>query len=65
MPKLHKKKMDGFYQFRPILSKCGSLPEVASKWIDVQLQSITIRSRLRDSFELLDELQKNKTETKY
>ena len=56
-PKLHKNKnKNGSFKFRPILSKCGSLPEVASKWIDVQLQSIDIASRVKDVFELLDDL---------
>ena len=59
-PKLHKKKINGQYQFRLILSKYGSLLEIASKWIDVQLQSIEIKTRLKDVFKILHELEKVK-----
>ena len=61
-PKLHKNKKNNQIQFRPVLSKCGSLAEVASKWIDVQLQEIPIRSKLKDTFELLENLQTIKLE---
>ena len=66
-PKLHKKKINGQYQFRLILSKYGSPLEIASKWIDVRLQSIEIKTRLKDVFKLLHELEKVKLQpnTKY
>ena len=52
--KLFKEKdVNGFYRMRPILSKCGSQPEIASRWIDVKLQKLTIQTRLKDSFEFL------------
>ena len=62
-PKLFKEKdVNGFYRMRPILSKCGSQPEIASRWIDVKLQKLTIQTRLKDSFEFLYLIEKTKLE---
>ena len=37
-----------------MVSKCGSPPEITSRWIDSKLNKILIPTRLKDSFELLD-----------
>ena len=58
LPKIHKPKKNGYYRTRPVVSKCGTFLELASKWIDYQLQRLThlFPSHLKDSFHLLQDL---------
>ena len=60
LPKIHKPKKNGYFRTRPVVSKCGTFVEIASKWVDYHLQQLTplFQSYLKDSFHLLHDLQK-------
>ena len=58
-PKIHKEKLNGYYRTRPVVAKCGTFVEIASRFVDYHLQKIIplFRSYLKDSFTLLHDLQ--------
>ena len=60
LPKIHKEKKNGYYRTRPVVSKCGTFVEIASKWVDFQLQQLIhlFPSHLKDSFHILRDLRR-------
>ena len=59
MPKIHKPKKNGYFRTRPVMAKCGTFLEIASKFIDYHFQRLTklFTTYLKDFFRLLHDLQ--------
>ena len=61
-PKLHKEKKNNMVRTRPVVAKCGSFLEIASKYCDYYLTELIpfVSTYLKDTFELLSDLNKLK-----